>query len=136
MAISEQHRHQLFARLEQVLGPVEAATLMEHLPPMGWADVATRRDLEATSDRLGRSMAELRSELKVEMADLKTELKSEMAELRTELKSEMAELRTELRAGLAGVRAEIGGTSRTLFYQGLGLQLSAAALVVAVSRLV
>ena len=46
MAIDERARHELFVRLEQVLGTQEAATLMEHLPPVGWADVATKRDLE------------------------------------------------------------------------------------------
>ena len=47
MAISEETRHQLFQRLEEVLGPEEATTLMEHLPPVGWADVATKRDIDA-----------------------------------------------------------------------------------------
>ena len=46
MAITEQNRHQLYQRLEEVLGREQAATLMEHLPPVGWADVATKRDLE------------------------------------------------------------------------------------------
>jgi hypothetical protein len=46
MAIDEQSRHQMYARLEEVLGPEEARTLMQHLPPVGWADVATKRDLE------------------------------------------------------------------------------------------
>ena len=52
MAISEESRHELYQRLEQVLGAKQAATLMEHLPPVGWADVATRRDLEALEARL------------------------------------------------------------------------------------
>ena len=46
MTINEQSRHELHQRLEETLGPSAAATLMEHLPPVGWADVATKRDLE------------------------------------------------------------------------------------------
>ena len=47
MAITEKSRHKLFQRLEELLGTEQAATLMEHLPPVGWADVATKRDLDA-----------------------------------------------------------------------------------------
>ena len=46
MAITEHDRHRMYQRLEEVLGSEEAATLMEHLPPVGWADVATKRDLD------------------------------------------------------------------------------------------
>ncbi|MEO7804798.1 MAG: hypothetical protein ABIS18_10930 [Actinomycetota bacterium] len=46
MAINERSRHGLYLKLEQVLGSDEATTLMEHLPPVGWADVATKHDLE------------------------------------------------------------------------------------------
>src|SRR5438874_12850677 len=47
MAVDEAARHRLYERLEQVLGTEEATILMEHLPPVGWADVATKRDLDA-----------------------------------------------------------------------------------------
>lgn len=47
MAITEESRHRMYQRLEQLMGAEEAATLMEHLPPVGWADVATKRDLDA-----------------------------------------------------------------------------------------
>jgi hypothetical protein len=47
MVIDEGSRHRLHGKLEQVLGPQEAETLMAHLPPVGWADVATKRDLDA-----------------------------------------------------------------------------------------
>jgi hypothetical protein len=46
MAIDERARHELYLRLEEHLGAEAAATLMEHLPPVGWADVATKRDLD------------------------------------------------------------------------------------------
>ena len=52
MVLDERSRHQLHLRLEEVLGPEAATTLMEHLPPIGWADVATKRDLDALGHRL------------------------------------------------------------------------------------
>lgn len=45
MAIDERSRHDLFTRLEEILGHDHATILMEHLPPVGWADVATKTDL-------------------------------------------------------------------------------------------
>ena len=53
MAIDEHSRLELFSRLEQVLGPEHATVLMEHLPPVGWADVATKRDLDHLEALLG-----------------------------------------------------------------------------------
>lgn len=60
MPVDERSRHALYLKLEEILGPQEATTLMEHLPPVGWADVATKRDLEHLTDRL---LAQFRSEL-------------------------------------------------------------------------
>ena len=60
MALDERARHELFLRLEEALGPEQAETLMEMLPPVGWADVATKRDLDALGDKL---LAGLRGEL-------------------------------------------------------------------------
>jgi len=53
MAIDEQSRYSLHQRLEGILGQSEANTLMELLPPVGWAGVATKRDLDALEARLG-----------------------------------------------------------------------------------
>lgn len=60
MAVNERSRHELFLRLEQIIGPEEATTLMEYLPPVGWADVATKRDLDHLENKL---MAQFRAEL-------------------------------------------------------------------------
>lgn len=58
MAVDERARHQLFQRLEAVLGSNEAAILMEHLPPVGWADVATKRDLDVLAVTLEHKLGE------------------------------------------------------------------------------
>ena len=52
MAISEEARHELYQALERSIGHEQATTLMEHLRPVGWADVATRRDLDLTRENL------------------------------------------------------------------------------------
>jgi hypothetical protein len=56
MAIDERHRHRLHERLDEVLGPEEAATLMGHLPPTGWGDVARRSDLDQLESRFDASL--------------------------------------------------------------------------------
>ncbi len=59
MTIDERSRHRLYLRLEEVLGQEEATVLMEHLPPVGWADVATKHDvddLRADLQRLDRKV--------------------------------------------------------------------------------
>ena len=64
MAVSEEGRHQLYNKLDEVLGPAEAATLMAHLPPVGWADVATKHDLAELEKRM---------DLRFEKVDLRFE---------------------------------------------------------------
>lgn len=56
MPVDERARHRLFDKLEAVLGTEEASILMEHLPPVGWADVTTKRDLDALGESLRQSM--------------------------------------------------------------------------------
>ena len=47
MAIDERRRLQLADAVKRALGDDAGITLMEMLPPVGWADVATKRDLDA-----------------------------------------------------------------------------------------
>jgi hypothetical protein len=63
MAIDERARHELHQRLDELLGPERAATLMAHLPPVGWTDVVTKHDLDARLDLTEqRILATLRAE--------------------------------------------------------------------------
>ena len=67
MAVDERARHQLHRKLDQILGPEEATTLMELLPPVGWADVATKQDLAHVVQTLTLEMQSLRHELRGDM---------------------------------------------------------------------
>jgi hypothetical protein len=52
MAVDERNRLQLAEAAKRVLGADEGITLMELLPPVGWADVATKQDLATFEARM------------------------------------------------------------------------------------
>ena len=96
MSITSGERHDLHTKLATVLGQDQANTLMEHLPPVGWADVATKRDLDSVEVALRGDIDNLGTQLRAEMATLGTELRGEMATLGSELGSDMAALGTKI----------------------------------------
>ena len=59
MTIGDEARYRLHQRLDSALGAQEAATLMSQLPPMGWGDLATKRDLESLGQSLRSEMGAL-----------------------------------------------------------------------------
>ena len=67
MALDERSRHELYLRLEQALGPEAATTMMEMLPPVGWADVATKHDLDIIRAEMRANTAEIVATLRAEM---------------------------------------------------------------------
>ena len=52
MSITNEDRYDLQAKANHVVGRKEGTTLMVLLPPVGWADVATKRDLDQLEARL------------------------------------------------------------------------------------
>ena len=117
MAVDEAARHQLYRRLEEALGAGPTSTLMTLLPPVGWADVATKDDLRALEASLRGEMAGLRGEfsgLRGEFSELRgdfSELRGELEQLRGEfsgLRGEFSELRGEF-SGLRGEFSEQDG---------------------------
>jgi len=93
VAISEESRHHLYQRLEQVLGPREATVMVEHLPPVGWADVATKRDLDAL---------EIRVDMRFDRVD----------ERFTEIDRRLDTLDVQMRSGFAEVNRRFDETFR------------------------
>jgi hypothetical protein len=99
MTVDDQTRLQLHRRLEEVLGADEANTLMAHLPPATWQDLATKQDLAVLGSDLRAEMATLSSDLRAEMATLSSNLRAEMTELRSDLHAEIAAVRVEMYKG-------------------------------------
>ncbi len=63
MAVDERARLEMYRRLEEVLGTETADALMAHLPPVGWGDVATKRDVEDVRRDLDVVEQRLRAEM-------------------------------------------------------------------------
>lgn len=85
MAITEGDRHRMHQRLEALMGDEDAATLMEHLPPVGWADVVTKADLE-----------HLRAATKAHIDQLQAATKADIDQLRAATVTDIDQLRVDV----------------------------------------
>lgn len=65
--LDERARHELYRAAEQLLGEKQANTLMSLLPPVGWADVATKDDLHQLEARMDVRFAEMESRLEARL---------------------------------------------------------------------
>lgn len=86
MTITEESRYQLYKQMEETLGADEANTLMEHVPPVGWADVATKADL-----------AHLQAALEADIELLTVKARAEFDQMRTATATELNLMRSEIR---------------------------------------
>lgn len=102
MSITDHQRLKLLRTLETVIGPEDAGTLMDHLPPVTWANEATVDHVSSvghqTATALRGEMQVLSTQLRSEMNQFGTELRTETNELGTELRGEMNQLGIELRS--------------------------------------
>jgi hypothetical protein len=64
---TEAGRHLLYEKISTEWGQEYAEELMSYLPPVGWADVATKHDLDAQTVLLRSEMNTLAAELRGEM---------------------------------------------------------------------
>ena len=58
MSVTEYERNQLFAWFEEHMGKERAAAMMNLLPPIGWGDVAMKRDLDVVVERIDARLNE------------------------------------------------------------------------------
>jgi phytoene dehydrogenase-like protein len=109
MPVDERSRHALYLRLEDVLGREEATTLMESLPPSGWSEVATKRDLE-------------------HLAEVNQREHEHLAEVN---RQEHQALEHRL---MAAFRKELAAQTRTFTFAVLGSFLTSTGVAVALAR--
>ena len=123
MVVDERSRHELYRRLEEVLGPEAATTLIEHLPPVGWADVATRHDLAALEQRLGLRFARVEERFNA----MDSHFRAAMSDLR-------ATFEHELRSQSNSFGHELRSQTTTMVFALVGVVLTMAALAFALVR--
>jgi len=78
VSITEASRFQLRTAIGQILSEEAADTLMELLPTVGWADVATKTDLQHLHDELKADILNLRNEFKSDIHALRVEFKADI----------------------------------------------------------
>lgn len=127
MAVDERERHELYARLEEVLGPEQADTLMRHLPPADWADVATSGQLSAFAQEVDRRFAAVDG--RFEQVDGRFEQVDRRFE---QVEASLAMLQREV----AAVRGDLGAQTRQLFFSMLGAIFTAVSLAFVAARFV
>jgi len=146
MAIDERTRHDLYLRLEASLGPEAADTLMEHLPPVGWADVATKHDLDAhavmTKQDLDAHALATKHDLDALRHDLDAlrldfhALRRDFDELAAGIRRDLDTLEHKLTAAFRGeLNAAIVGQTRTLMFTVVSITVANAGLAFAMARL-
>ena len=98
MTITDADRHRLYDALVATLGEQEAAILMEHLPPVGWADVATKTDLEHLRAATKADIEHLRISTKAEFDGLRAATKADIDGHRAETRADFEQLRLTTKA--------------------------------------
>jgi hypothetical protein len=130
MVVDDRSRHELYRRLEEVLGVEAATTLIEHLPPVGWADVATKHDLANLEQRI---------ELRFGRIDERFNALEERFEERFKgLDWRFEGLDDRLKGGMSELRAafehELRGQTTTMVFALVSVVLTMAALAFALAR--
>jgi chromatin segregation and condensation protein Rec8/ScpA/Scc1 (kleisin family) len=141
MAVDERRRSELFERLAAALGPDQAATMFELLPPAG-ADLATRADVEAAEARLGLRFEDV--DRRFEDVDRRFEdvdrrfdaVDARFDQLELRIDDRLERLRAELLAAFRGeLVTAVAGQTRAVVIASVATALSVTGAVAALAQL-
>lgn len=107
MSAQDRNRLNLYQKLDEILGTEEANTLMEHLPPIPWNEVATKGDVEASEVALKADIETMTTTLRIEMAAMGKDIRHEMAAMGRDIRGELAAMGKEIRGEMQGFRTEL-----------------------------
>ena len=102
MALTHTQRTSMFNTLAQVMGQQDAETLMEHLPPSGWDNVATKEDIRASFAELNATIATGLAQAATERTEIIKTVSTGLAQAATE----RAEIIKTVSTGLAQAATE------------------------------
>lgn len=127
MALTEGRRKRLYDKFEEVLGVDNAEVMMELLPPVGWADVATNRELDHLRVTLESRIEATEQRVLAEMYRELAAVRGEVADVRGEIAAVRGEV-ADVRGEIGGLREDMASMMRSLMIWGTGLCTSLAGL--------
>ncbi len=128
MSITEYQRHELFNWFEEHMGKERATTMMNLVPPVGWGDVATSRDLELHRAATKADLEVLRADMHQDVQRLRQEMQDEFKAVRTEMNDGLSAVRTEMNDGLSAVRTEMNNSLKDVRTELASLRQDVSAL--------
>lgn len=138
MAVDERSRHELYVKLQEVLGPEPATTFMEMTPPVG-TGVATTHEVAAVKQEvvavrhevgvLRQYVGVLKQDVGVLKQDV-TSLRQEMGFMKVDLHKDIELLRFELLAALRGeINTALTSQMKSIVFANTSLFVAFAGLV-------
>ena len=103
MALTHAQRTSMFNTLAEVMGQDDAEILMQHLPPSGWDNVATKEDLRAGFAEIHAAMSAGFAQAATERAEIRVQTATELAEIKVQTATEFAEIKAQTTTDLAEI---------------------------------